>query len=234
MPAFKLTCKRCGVSRIALRLERCTHCGKYVCVNCFTNKNEVNLCLDCHGLLISDFQREVLSSYGDRCPICGAEGKLEIKWLNLYRKNPNPQAVLIRSKPNPYGELDYDTEVSCKACGNVIDRMTMQSLNSAWKAEKSGRHEDAAREYERLGLLDKAKALREIGKTTIVKHQYVDVNHLLEQIRQGNLVVPYRCPNCQAGITINKDTSVNRLANCPYCGSALVVSDIEKFLSSIL
>jgi DNA-directed RNA polymerase subunit RPC12/RpoP len=156
--------------------------------------------------LISDFQRKVLSSYGDRCPKCGAEGKLKINY----------------------------TEVSCTACGNVIDRLTMEALNSAWKAEKAGRYEDAAREYERLGFLDKAKALREMGKTTIVKHQYVDINHLLEQIRQGNLVVPYRCPNCQAGITINKDTLIDRLTNCPYCASALVVSDIEKFLSSIL
>jgi DNA-directed RNA polymerase subunit RPC12/RpoP len=76
--------------------------------------------------------------------------------------------------------------------------------------------------------------MRDKSKTTIVKHQYVDINHLLEQIRQGNLVVPYRCPNCQAGITISKDTSLDRLTSCPYCGSALIVSDIEKFLSSIL
>lgn len=154
---------------------------------------------------MSDF-REVLSSLGNRCPKCGAEGKLKIN----------------------------HTEVSCTACGNVIDRPTMEALNSASKVEKSGRYEDAARDYERLGFLDKARSMRDKNRTTVVKHQYVDINRLLEQIRQGNLVVPYRCPNCQAGITINKDTSTDRLTNCPYCGSALVVSDIEKFLSSIL
>jgi DNA-directed RNA polymerase subunit RPC12/RpoP len=166
MPAFKLTCKRCGVSRIALRLERCTHCGKYVCVNCLTNQNGVNLCLDC--------------------------------------------------------------------CAVKVNSDTVGAINAATRAEQAGRYEDAARDYERLGFLDKARSMRDKSKTTTVKHQYVDINHLLEQIRQGNLVVPYKCPNCQAGITINKDTSVDRLTNCPYCGSGLVVSDIEKFLSSIL
>jgi len=123
----------------------------------------------------------------------------------------------------------------CLDCYAVeVNNDTVGAINEATRAEQAGRYEDAAREYERLGYLDKAKALREMGKTTIVKHQYVDINRLLEQIRQGNLVIPYRCPNCQAGITINKETSADRLTKCPYCGSALVVSDIERFLSSIL
>jgi DNA-directed RNA polymerase subunit RPC12/RpoP len=133
-----------------------------------------------------------------------------------------------------YGDLIYTLELSCNFCGNKINNETVGAIQSAMRAEKAGRYEDAARDYERVGFFDKAKAPRGRGKTTIVRHQYVDINNLLEQIRQGDLVVLYRCPDCRAGVTINKDTSIDRLTNCPYCGSALVVSDIEKFLSSIL
>jgi DNA-directed RNA polymerase subunit RPC12/RpoP len=136
--------------------------------------------------------------------------------------------------PVYHGGLQFSAHIACENCGNAIDNDNIAKFKKAVKAEKSGRYGDAAILYEDLDFLDKARTLRERGRVSTVRHQHVDINHLLEQVRQGNLVVPYKCPNCNAGITINKDTSVDRLTNCPYCGSALVVSDIERFLSSIL
>jgi len=133
-----------------------------------------------------------------------------------------------------YGDLKFGAFVGCEKRGNSIDEFNISRLRRATRAELSGRHEDAAVLFEELNFLEKARSLRERGRVSTVRHQHVDMNHLLEQIRQGNLVIPYKCPNCSAGITISEDTSVDRLTNCPYCGSALVVSDIERFLNSII
>ena len=188
MPLFRLTCKRCGASRIALRLDRCTNCGKYVCVNCFTNQNGVNLCLDCYAVLAKNYQNRVLTSWDNVCPICKTRGQLQVTHFLMYRpqKTVMDPTGRVQLGQEYYGNITYTLELSCGFCGNNVNGETVGAISAATKAEQAGRYEDAARDYERLGYLDKAKALREMGKTTIVKHQYVDINHLLEQIRQGN------------------------------------------------
>jgi DNA-directed RNA polymerase subunit RPC12/RpoP len=108
-------------------------------------------------------------------------------------------------------------------------------------AEKSGRYADAAQAYETLGvelgdekLLDKARMLRakahDTGQTKIVS---VDVNELIRQLKQGGLVVAYRCPNCGGNLKISGDTKPESLKFCSYCGSKIEAVDIADFLRSV-
>jgi DNA-directed RNA polymerase subunit RPC12/RpoP len=53
-------------------------------------------------------------------------------------------------------------------------------------------------------------------------------------MRQGSLVIPYKCPNCGAAIKITGEMNAERLSQCPYCGGSMAIADIEKFLATIL
>jgi len=226
-------CGRCGSGGLLTKTYSCGTCARKVCDHCYVNDRGQALCLDCYPRIVEERKRKLLSDFSNQCPLCGAKGPLHVFNPVLFRDHT---FRYDNGKPVPvyHGDLRFSANIACESCGNAIDDDSISKMKKAKRAELSGRYEDAARFYEELYFLEKARSLRERGRVSTVRHQHVDINHLLDQVRQGNLVVPYKCPNCQAGITINKDTSVDRLTNCPYCGSALVVSDIEKFLSSIL
>lgn len=144
------------------------------------------------------------------------------------------QFKIVDDYPKYYGPILIDSKLMCNACRNQINDTNLEVYRSAERAEQAGRYEDAANLFEKLNFLDKARSLRERDKTTTIRQVHVNINTLLDQIKQGSLVVPYQCPNCQAGIKISGETTADRLTNCPYCGSTLAIADIEKFLSSIL
>jgi DNA-directed RNA polymerase subunit RPC12/RpoP len=110
----------------------------------------------------------------------------------------------------------------------------MRLKAQAVRAERAGRYEDAAKLYEELNFLSIARSLRERDRSSVLRHVQVDINRLLEQVRQGELVIPYKCPSCGAGIKITKETSTEGLAHCPYCGESLAIADVKDFLSSLL
>jgi DNA-directed RNA polymerase subunit RPC12/RpoP len=117
-------------------------------------------------------------------------------------------------------------------------------LENAKLAEKAGRYEDAAADYESLAsiyeslkLYDKAREFRGIarrlkgkGKQVIV----VDLNRLIQQVKEDGIVAIYRCPRCGGKLEIDKGTSVESLKVCKYCGSAIEAMDLADFLRTTL
>lgn len=94
------------------------------------------------------------------------------------------------------------------------------NLTHAKNLELAGRNEDAARIYESLGMWKEAgKARKEAGSTTI-KHVSVNLNDLLDKLREGGLAVPYKCRICGAVMTIDKNSKAESLTRCAYCGTA--------------
>lgn len=57
-----------------------------------------------------------------------------------------------------------------------------------------------------------------------------DLNALLKQIRDGGIVVVYRCPHCQAPLKIGKDTKTESLRACEHCGSGIETVELADFL----
>jgi len=226
-------CARCGSGGLLTKTYSCTTCARKVCGNCYVNDRGQSICLDCYPRVVEERKRNILAAYNNKCPLCGVGGTLHIFNPVLYR-NQTFRYQDGKTIPVYHGELLFSAYIAYESCGNAINDEIMSRFRKALRAESAGRYDDAAVLYEDLNFLDKARALRERHRTSTVKQVQVNLNSLLEQIRQGGLVVPYKCPNCRAGISMNKDTSFDRLTHCPYCGSALVVSDIERFLSSIL
>jgi DNA-directed RNA polymerase subunit RPC12/RpoP len=67
-----------------------------------------------------------------------------------------------------------------------------------------------------------------------VKHVTLDMNQLIEQIGTKGLAIPYKCHNCGASITIDKNSSVSGLKFCSYCGSTYNIEDMSKIVQEAL
>lgn len=106
----------------------------------------------------------------------------------------------------------------------------------AQNLEKCGRTQDAAKILEELHMYDEARKLRERAKQVIVRRTNVSVNlnALLKQIKDGGIVVIYRCPHCSAPLKIGKDTNIESLRICEHCKSEIEAVDVADFLKAAL
>jgi len=119
--------------------------------------------------------------------------------------------------------------------------MSQQSSDKAKLAlaqnlERCGRTTDAAKVFEELRLYDKARELREKDRHIIIKKTDVslNINTLLQQIKNNGLVAIYRCPHCGGKLKIDKNVSMDKLKVCEHCGSEIETMDLADFLRTAL
>jgi DNA-directed RNA polymerase subunit RPC12/RpoP len=106
----------------------------------------------------------------------------------------------------------------------------------AKKIEAVGRPLDAAHVYETYGMNDEARVLREKDKQVVVKKTEVsvDLNALLQQVKDGGIVAVYRCPRCGGNLKVGKDCHLEKLKACPYCNTEIKTMDLADFLRTVL
>lgn len=217
-----------------LHTKRCDECCRLVCNSCITVMNRVAMCSDCLTRLSRIYADQATEYLHNTCPLCLARDQVFVSSVRFY-KPPMVQLVgHCDAKVIYEGPVLHSEVVQCRACGNLINDHNMRLKAQAVRAERAGRYEDAAKLYEELNFLSIARSLRERDRSSVLRHVQVDINRLLEQVRQGELVIPYKCPSCGAGIKITKETSTEGLAHCPYCGESLAIADVKDFLSSLL
>lgn len=96
------------------------------------------------------------------------------------------------------------------------------------------RFEDAAKSFEMCGMWREAGEARRQSRQQYVTQVHVDVNSLIEQLRRGSISTTYTCPACKSPIQINPETSVSSLERCQFCGSAIQITDLARFLSRVV
>jgi rRNA maturation protein Nop10 len=109
-------------------------------------------------------------------------------------------------------------------------------------SERSGRYEDAAHKYEWIARVygdeecyDKARELRDKARGAAPKKMVsLDINALIQQIKDGGLVIAYRCPHCGSSIQIRGDMELESLQFCNFCGSKIEAISLAQFLKSAL
>jgi hypothetical protein len=119
----------------------------------------------------------------------------------------------------------------------MFDKFYSQAkLALAKNLEKCGRIQDAARIFEEMHMYDKARELREVDKRIVVKNTNVSVNlnALLQQVKEGGIVAVFRCPFCGANLKVNKDTTLDSLKICEHCHSEITSMDLADFLNAVL
>jgi len=114
------------------------------------------------------------------------------------------------------------------------------NLIQARNLESAGYLAEAAAIYEHNGELAKAQALcdqagQKDRQITVKKVDIaVDLNKLLQQVREDGIVAVYRCPQCGGALRVGKDTSIESLKFCEYCGSEIKAIDLSDFLKTAL
>lgn len=114
--------------------------------------------------------------------------------------------------------------------------VTFVRLTVAKHLITAGRFEDAAKLYEQLGMYAEAGKVRAKGSEIKIKKTEVsvDLNSLLREVKEGGIIVVYRCPHCGGKLQVGKDTSVESLKHCEHCGSEIEAMDLADFIKTAL
>jgi DNA-directed RNA polymerase subunit RPC12/RpoP len=96
--------------------------------------------------------------------------------------------------------------------------------------------ENAAKIYKSLGMYEEAGKVRAKRDELNVKRTDVslNLNALLQQIKDGGIVAIYRCPNCGGKLKVGSKTTLNSLRTCEHCGSEIEALDLAEFLKTAL
>jgi uncharacterized protein with PIN domain len=123
-----------------------------------------------------------------------------------------------------------------KTALDVHEYHTNAKTALAQNLEKCGRTQDAARVYEDLRMYDKSRELREKDRQILVKKTDVSINlnALLQQVKDGGLVAIFRCPHCGGKLKISEKTTLNSLRTCEHCESEIESMDLADFLKTAL
>jgi hypothetical protein len=118
---------------------------------------------------------------------------------------------------------------------NFFDRIYKKTLLR--KAEillEVKRFEEAAKIYEDLGMYKEAGDARTKNKQLSIRNTEitVDLNKLLNQIKDGNLIVVYRCPHCNAPLKVNNESNIESITVCSHCNTKIETIDVVDFLKA--
>ncbi len=135
---------------------------------------------------------------------------------------------------------------SCELFSTELDEPYLNNLNCGYfttnpdpetvakarikKFEMTGRFEQAAKEYEKLGMAEKAEETRRKAKDTPVAIADVDV--LVKQLAERGQALTYYCCHCGAPLKIGAKNEP--LKTCPTCGYDLTVIDMAKLINQHL
>jgi DNA-directed RNA polymerase subunit RPC12/RpoP len=109
-----------------------------------------------------------------------------------------------------------------------------ERMTHAKNLETARRFEDAAKVYESIGLWKEAGLAREKKVARTVKHVSVNLNDLLDRVRDGGLAISYKCRSCGAGLSVDGSSNANGLRFCPYCGTAADTETLTSIISNAL
>ncbi len=163
----------------------------------------------------------------EACPACFK--KLDAE----YRKNSCLACVFFHGgNCELFGtELDepYVANIACGYFTTTTDPETVARARIK-KFEMSGRFEDAAKEYEKIGKPELAEEARAKSGTAPVMP--TDLDSLIQQLSQRGQTLTYFCVHCGRPLKVGaKDEPVKE---CPHCKYDLSAIDVAKLISQHL
>ncbi len=235
-------CPKCGNKGFFLEISKCYSCQKEGCDKClrkmFTvrtpKKRDWNFFTcsskDCFDKFVRDFKNTV-----NPLDVSIDSPLTDEDIYYLFRDS------FFSRLPSELNNQLYDEEAYIVFEGSSalgfysliskhIDVLQAQNL------EKAGRFEEAALVYDKYGMFEESKKLRRKEKEVTVKQTgvTVDLNRLLQQVKDGGIVAVYRCPHCLERFKVDGETTLSSLKTCQYCGTKIEALDLVDFLKTAL
>jgi predicted SprT family Zn-dependent metalloprotease len=99
-------------------------------------------------------------------------------------------------------------------------------LEQAKKLEAQGRHEEAALEYDKLGMTEQAEEARKKMPASV---SATDIKGQLKTLTQKGQTLTYYCCHCGAPLKIgSKAPKIEK--TCPRCKGDLEIIDLSKLI----
>lgn len=234
------------------RSRKCSVCGKEGCEGCslflfgVVNKRKARLqnlyvcSQNCSDLLSKRIEAQIPAS---EIKADGAPAPINLLIENVVFK----PAVGIRF--NDYVNQEVSRKSPLKISFHPFDDLTEDPNNALWKNlnryasviqakhyETMREFEAAAKIYKELGLYEEAGRVRAKGNEVVIKKTdlSLDLNALLQQIKDGGIVAVCRCPHCGAVLKIGSKTDYGSLRKCEHCGNEIEAMDLTELLKSAL
>ncbi|MFA7397979.1 MAG: hypothetical protein GX799_07450 [Crenarchaeota archaeon] len=161
------------------------------------------------------------------CPTC-------YKTLDAeYRKNSCIACAFFQSGTCELFGTDLDEpyvqNIKCNYYTTSRDPETIAKVKIK-KLELAGRYEEAAKEYETLGLKEKAAETRR--KITEKPHHPMNLDEAIGQLIQRGQTLTYFCCHCGTPLKIGAKQEVQK--SCTQCNYDLSAIDVAKLISQHL
>ncbi len=251
---IKTNCKRCGT-------KYCHDCGSDLASGIaertsYDNENKPfteqfilkqKLCIPCIKAMEVRMVGDAMKAnpFG-ACPACGYDSSPTKFMLDqegaAFKLNGKPttsvsmlclKAYCPKCSKNYSKQFIWVNGASCETISNWNDER-WYNYSQARLAESVERIEDAANHYEKAGLLEKAKQLRIKNKNQVVHHITIDVNKMLDFLKESNFTIPYKCPSCHGTIKLNGQRDANSFFVCEYCGTSLQTVDVQNMIGAMM
>ena len=243
-------CPNCGFKGLFLKIKECLYCGRTCCERCaryvvtigsadkwacseecarkFEEKVLTYPLKDIGTFLDSEFYDVEDKLWHSACiDALNKNDPSRENWFNLLKQGLAMRIMHVETKSSD-GKHESDL-------GRKFRRRALLTL--AHNMETVGRPLDAAKIYEEhLKMYAKARELREKEKQVLVKKMDISVNlnELIQQVKNGGIVVVYRCPHCGGKLKISRNTSVESMKVCEHCGSEIETMKLTELLRTAL
>ena len=248
------TCPNCGRKKVFLQKIKCRICGKLGCEECFSflfkviDRNSAfddpwyscsNTCLEKISTHIENHinpneiiakpkmppirffvEREILGQYAPK-------GLPSFIGQIMNRLDKKDLSIVFNRYPN--SDPSHDSGL-----WNRLAKYTMHIQASHFETLRE--FENAAKIYENFGMYEKACKTRAKGAELTVQKTDISLslNALLQQVKDGGIVVIYRCPHCFGKLKVDTNTTVNSLRTCEHCGSEIESVELADLLKTAL
>jgi hypothetical protein len=247
-------CPNCQKRSLFLDKVNCLVCGKVGCKNCFKFLFRIG----------DEYQSKMEDTYvcSEGCFASFAkqiEDQIEPKEINVEDELPpfhffvgryifNPNRL---SKLNPRVQSHIDKKKRVSIQFSLLDYPILNTFpeNPLWQRlwkntqlikakhfETLREFENAAQIYRGLGMYEEAGRVRAKRDELTVKKTDIslNLNALLQQVKDGGIVAIYRCPHCNGKLKIGNKSTLNSLRTCEHCGSEIEALDLADFLKTVL
>lgn len=247
-------CPNCGKKKIFQQKVTCNVCGKIGCEECFSFLFSVHeksgvlkdtwFCCseNCLEKIASQIEnqidpKEIIADF-DMPPI---RHFVERVFLNLYAPKEGSSLIgqiknRLQNKEYFISFANYDASAG-KPTSILWNRLARHTrLIQAQHFETLREFENAAKIYKSLGMYEQAGRVRAKRDELTVKKTDIslNLNALLQQVKDGGIVAIYRCPHCNGKLKIGTKSTLNSLRTCEHCGSEIEAIDLADFLKTAL